>query len=278
MNRDARTGNPQRSHQAPRVRRQDGVARGSGRALPRSPSRAACPARRAACQACRGAGRGLLPGRRRPVRAASAPDLERGPGAALPAAEARNPRALRRRARRGYRGGAVAAARPALPRLGGPRAQGARDRRRSRSSSPATATAPVRSVGFHPMREPSGVVAGGVELSAQRPVPGRPRPLRPRDVRPRLRTARASSRRRTPRWRSSPRTLRLVVFTEQVAQTCWFFFGPHLRDGGGSRAPSGRPRLRARRTGARIPSRRSSRPSAATSRRSGACSSVAEAA
>jgi hypothetical protein len=30
-----------------------------------------------------------------------------------------------------------------------------------------------------------------------------------------------------------PEVVRPVVFAKQVSQTCWFFFGPHLRDGAG---------------------------------------------
>ncbi|BCB88537.1 hypothetical protein Psuf_058500 [Phytohabitans suffuscus] len=28
-----------------------------------------------------------------------------------------------------------------------------------------------------------------------------------------------------------------VLFTEQVAQICWYYFGPHLASGGGRRYP-----------------------------------------
>ena len=91
---------------------------------------------------------------------------------------------------------------------------------------------PVDGAGFHPMREPSGVTARGVELSHNdlfRVV---------HDVFGHVMFGHGFG--PAGEFKAAycqmallSDTARPVVFTEQVAQTCWFFYGPHLRDGSG---------------------------------------------
>lgn len=91
---------------------------------------------------------------------------------------------------------------------------------------------PSPSAGFHPMREPSGVTVGGVELTHNdlfRVV---------HDVFGHVMFGHgfgAGGELKAAYTQMSllSESARLAVFTEQVAQTCWFFFGPHLRDAAG---------------------------------------------
>lgn len=91
---------------------------------------------------------------------------------------------------------------------------------------------PPGSAGFHPMREPSGVTVRGVELAHNdlfrvvhdifgHVLFGNTFGLRGEFKAAYCQMALLSA------------DARPVVFTEQVAQTCWFFFGPHLRDEAG---------------------------------------------
>jgi hypothetical protein len=91
---------------------------------------------------------------------------------------------------------------------------------------------PPGSDGFHPMREPSGVTARDVELTHNdlfRVV---------HDVFGHVMFGHgfgASGELKAAYTQMAllSENARLAVFTEQVAQTCWFFFGPHLRDESG---------------------------------------------
>ena len=99
---------------------------------------------------------------------------------------------------------------------------------------------PSRSLGFHPMREPSGVTAKGVELSHNdlfRVV---------HDVFGHVMAGNGFG--PTGEFKAAychmsllSESARPVLFTEQVAQTCWFFFGPHLRDDAGRVRRPGEP-------------------------------------
>jgi hypothetical protein len=86
--------------------------------------------------------------------------------------------------------------------------------------------------GFHPMREPAGVSAHGVELTYNdlfrvvHDVFGHVMFGHGFGPSGELKAAYCQM-------ALLPEVARPVVFTEQVAQTCWFFFGPHLRDDAG---------------------------------------------
>ncbi len=88
---------------------------------------------------------------------------------------------------------------------------------------------PAPNTGFHPMREPSGVVARGVELRHNdlfrvvHDVFGHVMFGHSFGPAGELKAA-------YTQMALLSESARVVVFTEQVAQTCWFFFGPHLRD------------------------------------------------
>jgi hypothetical protein len=91
---------------------------------------------------------------------------------------------------------------------------------------------PAGSTGFHPLREPSGVIAGGTELTHNdlfRVV---------HDVFGHVMFGHGFG----PAGELTAaycqmallsESSRFVVCAEQVAQTCWFFYGPHLRDEAG---------------------------------------------
>jgi hypothetical protein len=91
---------------------------------------------------------------------------------------------------------------------------------------------PPGSVGFHPMREPSGVVVDGVEFThndlfrAVHDLFGHVAFGNTFGAAGELKAAYCQM-------ALLPETARPIVLTEQVAQTCWFFFGPHLRDEAG---------------------------------------------
>jgi len=105
---------------------------------------------------------------------------------------------------------------------------------------------PPGSAGFHPLRQSSGIAAQGVELlhnDLLRTVHdlfghvmlgnsfGPAGELKAAYCQMALHSADA----------------RLVLFGEQVAQTCWFYFGPHLRDEAGRiRRPGERGHVAAR--------------------------------
>ena len=88
---------------------------------------------------------------------------------------------------------------------------------------------PFPSTEFHPMREPSGVLARGVELRHNdlfrvvHDVFGHVIFGHGFEIAGELKAA-------YTQMALLSEGARLAVFTEQVAQTCWFFFGPHLRD------------------------------------------------
>jgi hypothetical protein len=88
---------------------------------------------------------------------------------------------------------------------------------------------PARSGAFHPMREPSGVLVRGVELRHNdllrvvHDVFGHVMFGHGFGLGGELKAAYIQM-------ALLSESARLAVFTEQVAQTCWFFFGPHLRD------------------------------------------------
>lgn len=91
---------------------------------------------------------------------------------------------------------------------------------------------PPGSNGFHPMREPAGVEAGGVELThndlfrAVHDAFGHVMLGHGFGPAGELSAAYCQM-----ALLSEP--ARSVAFAEQVAQTCWFFYGPHLRDAAG---------------------------------------------
>jgi hypothetical protein len=99
---------------------------------------------------------------------------------------------------------------------------------------------PAGSDGFHPMREPAGVSAGGVELTHNdlfRAV---------HDAFGHVMLGHGFG----PAGELSAAYCQLallsedarpVAFAEQVAQTCWFFYGPHLRDAAGRLRRPGAP-------------------------------------
>jgi hypothetical protein len=91
---------------------------------------------------------------------------------------------------------------------------------------------PTAATGPHPLRDPAGVAVGGVELAHNDLVRavhdlvghvmagtgfGPAGELKAAYCQMALHSA----------------DVRRVLFTEHVAQTCWFYFGPHLRDGAG---------------------------------------------
>ena len=91
-------------------------------------------------------------------------------------------------------------------------------------------------VGFHPLREPSGVVVDGVALAYNdvfRAV---------HDVFGHVMygngfSAAGEFRAAYGHMRMYSEAVHPVVFTEQVAQICWYFFGPHLDRGAPRRYP-----------------------------------------
>jgi hypothetical protein len=91
-------------------------------------------------------------------------------------------------------------------------------------------------LGFHPLREPCGVVAGGVELAyndvfrAVHDVFGHAMYGNSFSVQGEFRAAYSHMQMYTER-------VHQVLFTEQVAQICWYFFGPHLETGAPRRYP-----------------------------------------
>jgi len=99
---------------------------------------------------------------------------------------------------------------------------------------------PIGGAGFHPMREPSGVTARDVELTHNdlfRVV---------HDVFGHVMFGHSFG--PAGEFKAAycqmallSDTARPVVFTEQVAQTCWFFYGPHLRDRAGRLRRPGEP-------------------------------------
>lgn len=90
--------------------------------------------------------------------------------------------------------------------------------------------------GHHPMREPSGIVVDDVEFShndvfrAVHDIFGHVLPGNSFSARGELKASFWQM------WMYSA-DVHPVLFTEQIAQTCWFFVGPHLAAGGRRRYP-----------------------------------------
>jgi len=96
-----------------------------------------------------------------------------------------------------------------------------------------TAHGPAGSSGYHPLREPSDVEAAGVPLAwndllrAVHDLFGHVMLGCSFGPVGELRAAYCQMALHSPE-------VRTVLFTEQVAQTCWFYFGPHVRADDGS--------------------------------------------
>lgn len=91
---------------------------------------------------------------------------------------------------------------------------------------------PTAAVGFHPLREPSGVVAGGIELLHNDLV----RAVHDLVGHVMLETGFGPAGELKAAYCQMAlhsEDVRAVLFVEHVAQTCWFYFGPHLRAGTG---------------------------------------------
>jgi hypothetical protein len=97
---------------------------------------------------------------------------------------------------------------------------------------------PAGSTGWHPLREPAGITAGGVELTHNdvfrvvHDVFGHVVVDNSFGPRGELQATRLHMHMYPPM--SHP-----VLFTEQIGQICWFFYGPHLRDARGELIASG---------------------------------------
>lgn len=91
---------------------------------------------------------------------------------------------------------------------------------------------PTAATGFHPLREPAGVNVGGVELAhndlvrAVHDLVGHVMAGTGFGAAGELKAAYCQMALHST-------DVRRVLFAEHVAQTCWFYFGPHLRDGAG---------------------------------------------
>jgi hypothetical protein len=90
--------------------------------------------------------------------------------------------------------------------------------------------------GFHPLREPSGVVVEGVELThndvfrAMHDLFGHVMFGHSFSARGEFKASYCHMRMYSPE-------VHTVLFTEQIAQICWYFYGPHLGRGAGRRYP-----------------------------------------
>lgn len=90
--------------------------------------------------------------------------------------------------------------------------------------------------GFHPLREPSGVIVDGVEL-AHNDLFRAVHDIFGHVMYGNTFSARGEFRAAFCHMGLYPEEVHPVLFTEQVAQICWYYFGPHLARGDRRRYP-----------------------------------------